>query len=203
MSLKAINNPLIISYIILVYIAFIATNNVQLLPAILVAIEDGKLIYSNPLLTIALPIIEIILLYIIPSSVKNSLVYLRFRNTLPACRVFSNLAPKDPRIDVNSIIAKYGQLPVEPIEQNKYWYKIYKEKQTDSVIKDSHRNWLLLRDLYSISLILLILMLIFSLIFNREYISFPFFLTYSIITVLIHIAAFNAGNRFACNVLAR
>ena len=117
--------------------------------------------------------------------------------------MFSNLAPKDSRIDINSIIAKYGQLPVEPIEQNKYWYKIYKEKQTDNVIKNSHRNWLLLRDLYSISLILLILMLIFSLIFNRECISLPFFLTYSIITVLIHISAFNAGNRFVCNVLAR
>ena len=38
---------------------------------------------------------------------------------------------------------------------------------SDKVIKYSHRNWLLLRDLHSVSLILLVLMVSYSLVFNE------------------------------------
>ncbi|NLC93888.1 MAG: hypothetical protein GX677_10650 [Treponema sp.] len=203
MTLKSVNTPIILSFIILSYVIFITTNNITLLPAISILFEDNKLKINDPLFSLSIPIIELIILNIFPSSLKNIIIFFRIKDPLPGSRIFTKIAPKDSRIDLKEIENVYGVLPSNPDEQNKYWYKIYKIKQDEKIVLSSHKKWLLLRDLYIVALVLLALMVIYTIVYNKLRINYTFFIVYILVLISLHISAYNAGNRFACNVLAR
>lgn len=159
--------------------------------------------FRNGFVLIIIPIITIVANGILTSNVKSSLVFWKIKNSLPGCRVFSNLALDDSRINLNKIVEKYGQIPLEPSEQNKLWYEIYKKHQENIIIKEAHKNYLLTRDLSGLAFILLFI-IVLSLLFIE--LSLKIKLTYSLFLLLqymiISICARNYGNRFVCNVLA-
>ncbi len=138
------------------------------------------------------------------SEYKYILVFWKTKNNLPGHRVFTELAKKDQRIDYSELMKKYGPLPTEPDLQNKLWYKILKKYPDDETILQSHRDFLLFRDLTSIAFSL---MIIFSILFviakllnidlNILY-FFIFFLEYLILVIITR----NKAERFVLNVIA-
>jgi hypothetical protein len=138
------------------------------------------------------------------SEHKYIIVFWKVKNNLPGCRVFTELARKDPRIDYNTLIRKYDPLPTEPDEQNKLWYKILKRYPDDESILQSHRDFLLFRDLTTIAFSLMVVFLIVFTVakilhFNLGIMYFPIFVIEYLLLVVITI---NKSERFVLNVIA-
>lgn len=150
-----------------------------------------------------LPILGIVLNGLLPTNVKAMIVYTRFKHALPGHRVFGKLGKADSRIRLERIAKKYGKLPRNPIDQNKLWYDIYKKHQDKPVILDSHKKFLLMRDIASLSFIIWLgSVIVFAIVYTLKTMII-FYLIFGAIQFLVTmISARNYGNRFACNVLA-
>jgi hypothetical protein len=148
------------------------------------------------------PIILTIVNGLISPSVKAILVFWHIRNALPGCRVFSSLIQSDPRIDVLALQSKLGSLPILPREQNTKWFQLYEEVKDTLIVKESHKAFLLSRDITGITTLFLIFGIISFFCAGKELhvillyagITFVEFLIFSIV-------ARNHGNRFVCNVI--
>jgi hypothetical protein len=80
-------------------------------------------------------------------NAKARIVFLRWRHALPGHRAFSELAPKDPRIDMSRLKKACGNtLALDPDEQNKVWYRLYKTIEKHPSIEHVQRDFLLMRD---------------------------------------------------------
>lgn len=149
-------------------------------------------------------LVTFILNGLLSSNMKYILVFWKFKNPLPGCRVFTELINKDCRIDKAVLIEKYGSLPTEAEEQNKLWYKIYKTNEFDPMIFDSQRNFLISRDLTGLSSIFLPIYPIAVLISGIKIKIALVYLAFLVIQyILLIIVCRNYGNRFACNALAK
>ena len=91
---------------------------------------------------------------IVPADTKAQLVFWRIKFALPGHRAFSKYLKNDNRISnrINMDI-----FPTDPHEQNSKWYSIYKKHQNAPSVSEAHRNFLLARDICSISFICLII----------------------------------------------
>jgi len=163
-----------------------------------------KFLEKDGMYALLAPIITIILTGIFPPGIKASLVFWKIKYPLPGCRVFTILGPKDDRINMSKLQQKYGNLPIEPKEQNTLWYKIYKSQSSKASIINSHADFLFTRDLTAISVILLIILL--PITYFISMISSEIRIIYTSILILqyiiLAIVSQNYGNRFVCNVLA-
>lgn len=94
--------------------------------------------------------------YLLPADLKNSLVFLRWRNALPGHR-FIQLAENDARIDSEAFRARvvnYGMLVSDHREQNSYWYReFYRPVVNQDEVTSTHKSYLLYRDAAAISLL--------------------------------------------------
>jgi hypothetical protein len=148
------------------------------------------------------PLLLFVLNGIISSDFKAILSFWRFKNPLPACRAFSYYADKDDRIDKNYLTSKFGQLPVLPKEQNSLWYKIYKKHQENPVVKKSHKDFLLARDIASVAFLFLIIGGISILFLTAETVRWIYIIYLLIQFIIFAIVAQNHGKRFVCNALS-
>ena len=155
------------------------------------------------LFCILTPIVLTIACGLLPASWKATLVFWRFRNALPGCRAFSELAKRDPRIDESLVVEQLASIPKSPREENATWYRWYKVVQDQITVQESHKQFLLNRDLTGIAFLFLAfgtpaLIPAGSTIFSLS--------IYAAITMLqfiiLSIVARNHGNRFVCNVIA-
>jgi hypothetical protein len=77
-------------------------------------------------------IVATVLTGLLSSDAKARLVFLRWHHALPAHRAFSVHASRDPRLDVAALEKIHGAaFPVDPVEQNLAWYRIYKTMEND------------------------------------------------------------------------
>ncbi len=154
------------------------------------------------LIFILSPIITIVLNGIMPNSIKEAIVFWKVKNRLPGCRAFSHFAIRDPRINTESLKNKIGEFPKEPDEQNRVWYSLYQQYGSDEIVWGSHRDFLLTRDLASLSLLFLVIFGSILIFYTNNFVSM--YLFYLIIQYLIlSFSSRNYGNRFVCNVLAK
>jgi hypothetical protein len=93
---------------------------------------------------------------LLPSNLKDVLIFWRLKDTLPGHRAFDVYARQDPRIDVTLLEKNIGPFPVAPRDQNARWYSLYKDVSGDPTIWESQRVFLLFRDLAAISIVLAI-----------------------------------------------
>jgi hypothetical protein len=139
------------------------------------------------------------------ANAKARLVFLRWQHTLPGHRAFTRYITADPRIDPVAVQrAIGGPLPVDPVEQNRVWYRLYKTVENDPAITQVHRDFLLTRDYTALA----VLFLVFY--GGAGYYSIPSPKIATIYAVLLLIqcvvvrqAAFHYGIRFVTSVLAR
>lgn len=170
------------------------------------AIDDltpTRLAVIRASLTTLLPIPVLILSSLISSDHKAVLVFWRLQYPLPGARAFSVHAPADHRIDLAKLRKNVGEFPATERDQNSKWYGLYKQVDSDPSVVDSHKNYLLFRDIAAMSLLLvpvLPLALYFSGVDStRMLISAMWFLAQYLVAAF---AARTTGIRFVRNVLA-
>lgn len=106
-------------------------------------------------LAAAAPVFLMLLNGVVPAAIKSTWVFWRLKHALPGHRAFSVYARRgDPRVSVEALERRLGQLPVSPEEQNQTWYRMYREVEAQPAVVDAHGQYLLFRDLASISLLL-------------------------------------------------
>lgn len=148
------------------------------------------------------PLLLFIFNGLISSNQKAILVFWKLKNPLPGSEAFSKLSKKDTRIDREKLKEIYGILPKKPSEQNRLWYKIYKKNCLDIVISESHRAFLLGRDLTSLCFLFDVFIGLPVIIFGKWPISIYYFTFLVFQYLIVIIGAQNRGRRFVTNVLA-
>jgi hypothetical protein len=134
---------------------------------------------------------------------KARIVFWKWRNPLPASRAFTVLGPDDPRIDMADLENRCGPFPVEPAEQNRVWYKLFKSVESQPTILALHKRYLLYRDYACLSLLVLVIaipLVLWERLSGAQAITFAafFFIQY----LLVRNAAKLAGRRFVTTVMS-
>ena len=140
---------------------------------------------------------------LLPPMAKARLVFWRWRHPLPGCRAFSDLAKRDPRVNVPALRAKFGTFPKAEVDQNALWYRLYRTVEHDAAVAQGHRDFLFARD-YAALAALAILPLGAAAFVQAG--SFRQAATYWAILMVQYLvacfAAANFGRRLVCTVLA-
>lgn len=185
---------LILDMLVLLVLAF-HTSIAELTPSVIAAVRAS--------LTVLLPIPALILSSLISADHKAILIFWRFKHPLPGSRAFSVYARADHRIDLATLKKHVGEFPLGPREQNAKWYGLYKQVDSDSSVVDSHKNYLLFRDIATMSLLLVpalpVAMQFMGVDATRILISAAWFLVQYLVTAF---AARTTGIRLVQNVLA-
>lgn len=132
---------------------------------------------------------------------KARIVFLKWKDPLPASQAFSVLMATDSRIDVKRLTAKHGPFPSEPTEQNAAWYKLYRTVAGRLEVSHIHRDYLLNRDIAVLALMLLIVVPGISIFFSSKTAAI-LALIYSLEFLVFRRAAAVYGRRFVTTVLA-
>ncbi len=150
-----------------------------------------------------LPIIVFVLSGVLSTDIKSIIVFWRIKNPLPGSRVFTELGPKDVRIDMDRIEQIVGTIPAEPKDQNSLWFKYYKKYQDRLTVKSAHKHFLLARDMSVMTLVMLALLPCTIFIISKNWQGALIYLGILFGQhILLSIVTQNHGKRFACNVLA-
>lgn len=185
---------LVLDVLVLLVLAF-QTAIQDLTPTAIAAVRTS--------ITVLLPIPALILSSLISAEHKAILVFWRFKHPLPGARAFSVYAQADHRVDLAKLKKRVGEFPAEPREQNARWYGLYKQVDSDPSVVDSHKNYLLFRDIAAMSLLLVpvlpVAMYFAGMDTTRIAISTALFVGQYLVTAL---AARTTGIRFVQNVLA-
>lgn len=196
------NRKYLITYLFVNILLFIFFSNNEFFPS--KNINDYFTYFKSPVyyFSFLLILITIVLEGFFSSNIKYILIFFKIKNPLPGCRAFTKIAHFDPRIDYTELKTKYGILPQNPVEQNNEWYKLYKIYQNKNIVLNSHKNFLLVRDLYSISILLIIFLpIIYIFIVGNVNYFYYHLIILSIMAFLLNISARNYANRFVANVL--
>jgi len=185
---------LVLDFLVLLVLAFNTTIE---------ALTPDRVAAIRASLAALLPIPVLLLSSLLSANYKASLVFWRLKYPLPGSRAFSVHAPADHRIDLEKLKEHIGEFPVDERSQNSTWYRLYKQVESEPSVLDSHKNYLLFRDIAAMS-VLLIPIVPFVLYFlhvdnTAVLISGIWFLGQYVIAAL---AARSTGIRFVQNVLA-
>lgn len=151
-SLKSANLPWLVSLVvfdIMIVLPFAY-------PALINSTSVSQLITARAMVTLALPVVVLLLTGLLPHNIKASLVYWKYADVLPAHEAFTKHALSDARVDMAALRAQVGELPTIPREQNRLWFKLYKATENAPAVLEAHKMYLLYRDMASISFLLLI-----------------------------------------------
>jgi len=150
-------------------------------------------------------VIATVLNGLLSADAKARLVFLRWHHALPGHRTFSKYALRDPRIDAAALEKLLGSaLPVDPVEQNRVWYRLCKAMENDPAVRQAHRDFLLLRDYTGLCIVFIVFYgtAAFYAIPSLK-IAFLYLLALAAQYVLVRQASSNYGIRFVTTVLAR
>lgn len=181
---------------------FLSSINVELSISTIQA-KLQQLGAKDGLVMLLMPILILVVSGVMPSWIKEVLVFWRVRYPLPGCRAFSELAPHDARIDMTILRQKLGGLPTDPREQNAAWYKLLKRYSGVITVEKAHKHFLLSRDLSNIALVFAILGctgLFIEGSSSRIVLEYTLFMLFQY--VVLSVVARNHANRLVCNVLA-
>lgn len=124
-----------------------------------IRIDNLHTFFSNPEKLVPVGVaalIATVLNGLISPDMKARLVFLRWKHALPGHRAFSEYAATDARIAPTALRKVAGKaLPVDPLEQNRIWYKLYKTVENEPAVDQVHRDYLLLRDYTAFSVLFL------------------------------------------------
>lgn len=134
---------------------------------------------------------------------KARLVFWEWTYPLPGCRAFSNYIDSDPRIDKSALARDTESFPTDPNEQNRLWFRWYREHQEEPGVLQVHREYLFTRD-YTALAFLFVVALGGLAIWQFEQISVAALYIGALIIQFLFVrqAATNNGMRFVCSVLA-
>jgi hypothetical protein len=142
---------------------------------------------------------------VLSADTKACLVFLRWRNALPGHRAFSEYATSDPRVDpvaLRKVVG--GAFPVDPVDQNRVWYRLFKAVEKEPAVEQVHRDFLLLRDYTALSVLFFIFYGAVGLYAISSLEVFGLYIVLLIVQfIVVRQAASNYGARFVTTVLAQ
>ena len=145
--------------------------------------------------------------YLIPADLKNSLVFLRWKNALPGHR-FVQLAENDARIDTDSLrarVSNHDELRSDQKAQNSYWYReFYRPLINQSEVLSIHKSYLLYRDVAAVSLIMAVLFTVAKLVLGPKLSAVTFHSGWIFLVTIAAciVAGSNAGRRLVTTAVA-
>ena len=158
---------------------------------------------KDGIIAACIPILAILLSGVLSDSGKARLVFWRWRNPLPGCRVFTHLIGTDPRIDVAALRKKHGEFPQDAHAQNALWYRLYREHKTVPMVWEAHKLYLLTRDMTTIAAVVAVLFTIGVLAASVNWKTSLWYVgALTVQYVLVASAAQNYGKRFVLDVLS-
>lgn len=148
-------------------------------------------------------VVTTIISNLVSPQLKAVLVFWRWPNPLPGHRAFTRYLVKDPRIDPNRLSVKVGDFPIDPSEQNRLWYQIYRRHESEPRVIGAHKDFLLTRDITWLSFAILILFGLGSAFLGESKLQTTWYPVLLVSQYLFaSIAARRNGIRFVLNVLA-
>ena len=151
---------------------------------------------------------------LLTSGTKEKLLYLfGFFGllNLPGCMIFTNIKNKniDSRFSYQNLIIKYPtlyeNLPESKEERLRYenekWYAIYSQNRDVPMIYNSQRDWLLFRDIYITTLVIICLYIVLIKMSFVEF-SCPYLLFLITMAIITNFGTNRKAARFAYNVIA-
>jgi hypothetical protein len=146
---------------------------------------------------------RLVLLGLIPPQMRDRLIHWRWSNPLPGARAFTKIGPSDSRVDMSKLEKKYGPLPTDPAQQDRLFYSIYKKHANDVGVLDAHKSYLAARDIGTINLLLMILLLPVAAWFAQDGKTLAVYSVFLVLAyVLMCLAAKAYGMRLVQNSLA-
>ena len=141
---------LVFSWIALEPIRLVTLSHEQLLAKVQESLVPGSIALAVIILT------KMVLLGLVPPNVRDRLVHLKWTNPLPGAAAFTRIGPGCSRVDLAAVDSKFGPLPEDPSEQDRLFYRIYREHRDEIGVLDAHRSYLATRDIATINVLLLI-----------------------------------------------
>ncbi len=172
-------------------------------PGLFLGVSSMEVYIGRILTATLLPVIVLLIVNVLPHNVKSSLVYWKPLGVLPGCEAFTKYGPADSRIDMAALKKNVGALPLDPIEQNSKWYKLYKLVANEIEVVEAHKQFLMYRDMAVISLELFFLVAADMIIEHGG--RTTLWIAAGVFTAQYLVAALSArwsGIRFVTNVLA-
>lgn len=157
---------------------------------------------TGALTTFLAPPALLLLNAIIPQKIKHCLVFWRIEDVLPSHRAFSTHAQDDPRINLQKLKRKLGEFPVSPRDQQDVWFGIYQAHKADAAVVDSHRLFLIFRDLAVLSLEMAIVVPALLCVFGHYFAAVTTLVVFVAQYLLAAIASRQTGVRLVCTVLS-
>lgn len=179
-----------------------------------ISIDTMNIIKENdhiikPIYTlIGIPVVSVIgllILNVIPSNMKEILIFWKIKNRLPSYRWQDKIAYKDSRINIKLLNRKYGK-NLNAQKQHDIWYKLYQKYKGDEVILESQKDYLFARDLCITTILILTIIIVIYLIgkisinLDMQFIIFNIAILL-FLYIILNIVSKNNANRFICNVL--
>lgn len=150
------------------------------------------------------PIAVLVLSGIISADNKARAIYWRFTHPLPGCFAFTRYLPSEHRADPEVLAEKWGELPTDPVEQNRLWYKMYRDVEDDIRIHESHRDSLFSRDLAGYAVVFLVVLGTAAAMSTLSWKATSIYVGILILQYFVLIiVARTYGERLVCNVLAQ
>ena len=202
--IKSENRKWLISYFLLhvvIFALFSSHINFSLVEA-----DQLILKLKNPhgFIPLTAAILIIVMEGIFKNTIKEFFVFWKFKNRLPGHRAFSHIGPSDPRIDMERVKQLFPHgFPVDPKKQNNEWFRLYRQYQDELQVFQSHKAFLLTRDLTSLTVVFIPLSILGHFLLGSE----PQMLVYHLLILVmlfmvISLSAKHYGERFVANVLA-
>lgn len=101
---------------------------------------------------------SLLLLGMINPSWRDRLIHWRWRHPLPGCRAFTRVGPASSHVDMDVLETKYGPLPSDEAEQNRLFYRIYRDHRDDVGVLDAHGRYLAVRDIGTITALVMLVL---------------------------------------------
>lgn len=202
-NIKKLNRKYLVGFLVVNICVFIFLSNI-----LTIEVNDfesfmKKLLDPKNVFVFILYVVSIILEGVLSSDLKAKLVFWKWHNPLPGCRAFSHIAKNDPRINIKELKIIFPKgFPKSSKEQNSAWYNLYRKYSSVTTVFESHRSFLLTRDLSALSLILIPVSFAGYYLLS-VWIVPSLFHAFFLISVFIinNLASKNYGNRFTANVL--
>ncbi|SBW05641.1 conserved membrane hypothetical protein [uncultured delta proteobacterium] len=176
-TLKQKNQPFLITALVLnclyVYI-FILNNPIQY------ADLSSFLNAQNAIVSSGIFIISITINSLFSGQNKARLVFFKYKFYFPGCYAFTKYIKSDLRVDKKILEENYGELPIDNEEQNRVWYKMYKDVSNRGSVSLAHKHYLFFRDYFFLIIVLTISVTIYLLIFDMDVIIYKYKLFFPI-----------------------
>ena len=148
---------------------------------------------------------------LISADFKEKITYFGI-DKMPGYTVFSDMknGVKDIRFTKETVLEKYREIyekmpkekEIKEFYENEQWYQIYKKYRDKNKVFTSHRDYLLCRDITTITLVLMFIYMLLVVIFNTISFSWQTICFLGIEFLVADIAMRVKAKRFVYNVIS-